>query len=176
MKLVKKLAVLLLVLIVILLYIPKHLNPHFSMSRSIVIKAPVSEVFKRLPDFNEYTKWNPFSEGDGTYKNEVAGVGVGSTMSWQGERNGSGKMTLKSLDPNHKIQINMEFYSPMKGEGVVNWMTVPTPDGFTEFKWTFEQELPYFNRYFGLVMDKMMGKYFEKGLMTYKAIVEGTAK
>lgn len=176
MKVFKKILVLILVLAGFLLYLPKHLNPHFSMSRSIVIKAPVSEVFKRLPDLNEYNKWNPFAEGDSSQQTQVEGTGLNSWMTWKGEKSGSGKMTITQLDVNHKIKIDMEFYQPMKGKGIVYWIVVPTADGNTEMKWTFDQDLEYFQRYFGLFMNKMMGKHFQKGLVTYKAIVEGSAK
>jgi len=171
-KTLKTIFVFLTIFILISLYLPKHLNPHFSMSRSIVIKAPVSEVYKRLPDLNEYVKWNPFA--DSKQQSEVTGVGLNSFLTWRGGDSGEGKMTITQMEPNHKIKINMEFYKPMKGEGVVWWIVVPTPDGNTEFKWTFDQDLPYFNRYFGLFMERMMGKYFEKGLNTYKAIVESS--
>lgn len=173
MKIFKKIITALVVLILVLLYIPRHLSPHFSMSRAIVIKVPVAEVFKRLPDLNEYNNWNPFSENDST---QVTGTGVNSFMTWKGKDSGEGKMTIVEIEPNHKIKIKMDFYKPMKGEAVVYWITVPTADGNTEFKWTYDQDLPYLNRYFGLVMDRMMGKYFEKGLVKYKAIVEGSLK
>ncbi|MCC2679973.1 MAG: hypothetical protein K0R29_2549 [Pseudobdellovibrio sp.] len=170
MKTLKVIFVFLVILILFGLYLPKHLNPHFAMSRSIKIKAPVSEVFKRLPDLNEYNKWNPFA--DSKQQSEVTGTGLNSSLSWKGGDSGEGKMTIVQIEQNHKIKINMEFYKPMKGEGVVWWIVVPTPDGNSELKWTFDQDLPYFSRYFGLFMDKMMGKHFEKGLMTYKTLVE----
>ncbi len=176
MKIVKKIMTALVVLILILLYIPRHLSPHFAMSRSIVIKAPVAEVFQRLPDLNEYNKWNPFAEGDTSQNTQVTGTGLNSSMTWKGKNSGEGKMTISEVESNHKIKINMEFYEPMKGTGVVYWITVPTADGNTELKWTYDQDLPYLNRYFGLVMDRMMGKHFEKGLVKYKAIVEGSQK
>lgn len=172
MKQLKTVGIVLVALVLLFLYIPQHLKPHFSMSRSIVINAPVSEVFKRLPDLNEYNKWNPFSAGDTTHTTQVTGVGLDSYMTWKGKNSGEGKMTIAEVKINHKIKINMEFYAPMKGEGVVYWIVVPTPDGNAEMKWTFDQDMPYFQRYFGLFMDKMMGKHFERGLATYKTIVE----
>ena len=68
----------------------------------------------------------------------------------------------------------MEFFKPMSGEGMVYWTLTPKAESKTEMLWSFDQQLPYFNRYFGLIMESMMGKHFEKGLSNYKALVEGS--
>lgn len=173
MKILKSLAVIIIVLMLLGLYLPKQLSPKFSISRAVVIKAPVSEVFKRLPDLNEYLNWNPFSA---KASNQVSGVGQDSFMTWKDKEAGEGKMTITQVLSNHKIKIDMEFYKPFPGKATVYWITVPTPDGNTELKWTYDQELTYFQRYLPFVMKGMLGKQFERGLATYKAIVESSAK
>jgi hypothetical protein len=60
----------------------------------------------------------------------------------------------------------------MSGEGTVQWITNAKSDSKTELVWTFEQDFTYFTRYFGLVMESMMGKHFEKGLSNYKNLIE----
>lgn len=162
------------VLILALLIIPLFLSSHFSMSRSIEIQASAASVFSRLPDLNEYNKWNPFPEGDSTNQTQVNGNGVGAVLTWKGQKTGEGKMTIMSIDPNKKVDIKMEFYKPMSGEGVVSWTLVERSTNTTEMIWSFEQDLSYFNRYFGLMMDSMMGKHFERGLAKYKGIVESS--
>lgn len=160
------------VIILILLIVPATLPSKFSMSRSIVIDAPVANVFTKLTDLNEYTKWNPFAEGDIENKYEVNGAGVGGYLEWKGGKAGDGRMTFTSIEPSQKIAIKMDFYKPMPGHGMVNWLTNSKSETQTEFIWTFEQDLSYFMRYFGLIMDSMMGKHFEKGLANYKTLME----
>ena len=160
------------VLILVLLTAPIFLASKFSMSRSIEIQAPVATVFLKLPDLNEYNKWNPFPEGDSTNQTNISGQGVGSSLTWKGDKTGEGKMTISGIDPNKKVDVKMEFYKPMAGEGLVRWITEAKSDSVTSMTWTFEQDLPYFNRYFGLFMNAMMGKHFEKGLTKYKQLVE----
>ncbi len=162
------------ILILILMILPVFLPSKFSMSRSIEINAPVSLVFMKLTDLNEYVKWNPFPEGDPTNTAEVSGTGEGSFLIWKGDKTGEGKMTITSVEPEKKIAVKMDFYKPMSGEGMVHWLTTAKSEATTELVWTFDQNLTYFTRYFGLVMDKMMGKHFEKGLANYKALVEGS--
>ena len=154
------------------LVLPIFLSSTFSMSRSIVIDSPAAQVFSKLTSLNEYVKWNPFPEGDPTNQTTVNGEGVGSSLIWKGRKTGEGKMTLTNIEPVKKIDVKMEFYKPMKGEGMVHWIVTAQSDSTTELIWSFEQELPYFNRYFGLIMESMMGKHFERGLKNYKAIVE----
>lgn len=170
----KKFAKIVGVLILIILVLPVMLPSKFSMSRSIEIDAPVATVFTKLTDLNEYVKWNPFPEGDPTNTTEVTGVGIGSYLVWKGEKTGEGKMIIAAIEPEQKIGIKMEFYKPMSAEGTVHWITKTASSGKTEMVWTFDQDLKYFNRYFGLFMDAMMGKHFEKGLSNYKTMIEAS--
>lgn len=169
---IKKILTVVGVLILVVLVVPVFLSAKFSMSRSIEINAPVSLVFTKLTDLNEYVKWNPFPEGDPTNTVEISGAGVGAFMTWKGEKTGEGKMTITAIEPEQKIAIKMDFYKPVSGEGVVQWITTPKSDTTTEMVWTFAQDLPYFMRYLGLVMNGMMGKHFEKGLESFKTLVE----
>lgn len=162
------------VLILIALAIPVFLPSKFSMSRSIEIQAPVGAVFSKLTNLNEYVKWNPFPEGDPTNQTNVTGLGVGSYMIWKGDKTGEGKMTITNVEPDKKISIKMDFYKPMSGEGVVLWITNAKTDATTEMIWTFDQDLSYLKRYFGLMMESMMGGHFEKGLLKYKSLVEAS--
>ncbi len=144
------------------------------MSRSIDINAPVSKVFTHLTDLNVYVKWNPFPEGDPTNQAAVTGIGAGSFLVWKGDKTGEGKMAITNVEPEKKIAIKMDFYKPMAGEGMVHWITNAKSDSVTEVIWTFDQDLTYFMRYFGLMMDSMMGKHFEKGLLNFKNLIESS--
>lgn len=162
------------VLILIILVLPMFLSSKFSMSRSIEIDAPIAMVFDSLTDLHEYEKWNPFPEGDPTNITEMVGAGLGSYMVWKGQKTGEGKMTITTIEPQQKIGIKMEFYRPMSGEGMVHWITNAKSDAKTEMIWTFDQDLTYFKRYFGLFMNVMMGKHFEKGLSNFKSLIESS--
>lgn len=162
------------VFLIIVLILPAILPGKFFMSRSVEIDAPLASVFTKLTDLNEYVKWNPFPEGDPTNQTNVTGAGVGAFLVWKGEKTGEGKMTITNIEPEKKIAVKMDFYKPMSGEGVVHWITNPKSESKTEMVWTFEEDLSYFKRYFGLIMEPLMGKHFEKGLANYKSLVEGS--
>ncbi len=162
------------ILVLIALIVPVGLPSKFFMSRSIEINAPLATVFTNLTDLHEYVKWNPFPEGDPTNQADVSGSGVGSSLVWKGDKTGEGKMTITNIEPDKKISVKMEFYKPMSGEGTVQWIANAKSDSKTELVWTFEQDLTFFSRYFGLVMESMMGKHFEKGLLNYKTLIESS--
>ncbi|MEQ1721609.1 MAG: SRPBCC family protein [Pseudobdellovibrio sp.] len=171
---IKKVVSVITALILILLIIPVFLPTHFSLSRTIDIQAPVDQVFLKLVDLNEYTKWNPFPEGDPTNQESVTGTGIGSYLIWKGEKTGEGKMMISSIEPNKKIDIKMEFYKPFTGVGTVRWILKSTSNSTTELTWTFDEDNSYFKRYFGLIAESMMGPHFERGLKNFKTLIEGS--
>jgi uncharacterized protein YndB with AHSA1/START domain len=162
------------ILVVIALTLPNFLPSKIVLTRSVEIHSPVHAVFEKLTDLHIYDKWNPFPEGDPTNQTEISGLGLESTLAWKGNKTGEGKMTISGIEQNKTVTVKMEFYKPMAGEGVVKWITSPKSENSTELVWSFEQDMNYFNRYFGLMMDSMMGKHFERGLSNFKALVEGT--
>lgn len=170
----KKLFVSIATLLLILLITPIFLSSKFSMSRSIKINAPVANVFAKLIDLNEYNKWNPFPEGDPSNKTNIVGVGLDSTLTWNGEKTGEGKMTISNIEHEKVVTVKMDFFKPMKGEGTVLWITNQISSDQTELIWSFDQELSYFSKYFGLFMESMMGEHFERGLVNFKELLESS--
>lgn len=167
-----KFLLILVFLILVIVILPIFLPSTFFLSRSIEIKAPVAQVFSNLTNLNEYVKWNPFSEGDPTNQTNVTGDGVGSFLTWIGDKTGEGKMTITKIENNKKIDIKMDFYKPMSSEAMVSWILKTQSNSMTEMTWTFNQDLSYFKRYFGIIMPLFVGKPFNKGLLDFKNLVE----
>jgi hypothetical protein len=71
-----------------------------------------------------------------------------------------------------RIVLKLEFYTPMAGEALIGWNTEAIDPSMTRMTWSMDQDLPYFQRYFGLVMGSMIGKTFERGLDTLKRQLE----
>lgn len=160
------------VVVVLLLLVPAVLSSKMQHSRSIEIQSSQAAVHAYLTDLNQYPKWNPFSESDPGSTNQITGTGVGSVLTWKGEKTGEGKMTITQINPPQSIQLKLEFYTPMPGEAVIGWTTDAVDANKTRMTWTMDQDLPYFQRYFGLVMNGMIGKTFERGLDNLKKKLE----
>ncbi|MDZ4084793.1 MAG: SRPBCC family protein [Bdellovibrionales bacterium] len=168
----KKILLVVVGLFVVLALLPAVLSSKVEIVRSIDINAEVDKTHLYLSDFQNFASWSPFAEEDPTSKSEAKNSGVGSTFSWVGERTGEGVMKISEIVPNKAIKMDLEFYKPMDGIAKSEWQTEKVSDGVTKVTWTFEQELPYARRYFGLMMDTMMGGTFEKGLQNLKNNIE----
>lgn len=159
-------------LIAILLVVPVVLSSKMQVSRSAEINASQAAVHAYLSDLNQYPKWNPFSENDPGSTNQINGTGVGSVLTWKGEKTGEGKMTITDIKAPQSITLKLEFYTPMKGEAIIGWATEAIDAGKTRMTWTMDQDMPYLQRYFGLFMNGMIGKTFERGLGNLKRQLE----
>jgi hypothetical protein len=73
---------------------------------------------------------------------------------------------------NQTIKLDLEFTAPVDGTAKSEWQTEKISDTVTKVNWTFQQELPYARRYFGLLVAPMMGGTFDKGLQSLKYNVE----
>jgi uncharacterized protein YndB with AHSA1/START domain len=150
-------------LVGLLLVLPAVLPTSVTVTRSAEINAPSDSVYAYISDFKNFTKWSPWYEYEPTAKVTVDGSGVGSVYAWVGKEVGTGSMTITSLDPGKNTVLKLEFTAPWQSIATTNWATEPTAGG-TKITWGYSQEMPYFQRYFGLGMDKMLGPDFEKGL------------
>jgi len=172
MKIIKIIGITILSIIAIILLIPMFLSSSFSVNRSVEIDAPKDSVYAYLSNFNNFSQWSPWARIEkGGLKDTVIGLGVGSTYSWEGAQTGKGKMTLTGLEPN-LIKTKMEFIAPWVAEADVQWMLEPVGNK-TKVTWTYSQgNLKYFQRYFNLTADKMLGGAFDQGFQFMKEGVE----
>lgn len=168
----KKILIVLGAIVVLLLAIPAVLSPKLKIDRSIEIQRSATTVHAYLVDLNQYPKWNPFSEDDPGSVTHVTGMGLGSTLTWKGDKTGEGKMTVTEIQPADRVRLKLEFYTPMAGEALIGWTTQAVDANKTRMTWTMDENLPYFQRYFGLVMNGAMVKAFDKGLMNLKRQLE----
>ena len=178
MKTLKKLLLGLGAVIVVFLLTALFLPSTYHVERSIVINQPVDKVYPQVANLNNWTKWNPWTEMEPTAKNEVKGSGkeIGSVWTWKGNIIGTGSLTLKELQPNHLVRSQLVFTAPQSMESEDIWYFNPTSNG-TEVTWAMEGKLEYpypVNRYFGLLMDGMLGPDFEKGLYKLKIVTEAS--
>lgn len=171
MKILKIVGAALAVLVVLFLAVPAVLRPDLHLERSIEVAASPEKTYEQVADWEKFKTWNPFAEMDPTTQATTNGLGLGSTYEWTGEKTGKGRMTVASMDPGKRIDYDMDFIEPMPGKATSYFTFEPTEAG-TRVTWGFDESLSYFNRYFGLLTDLMMGPAFEKGLQNLKAQAE----
>lgn len=147
----------------------------FSISRSITIAAPASEVFAHLQDLHRWEAWSPWQELDPNMTQTYSGAdaGVGAVMEWEGDKNAdAGRMTVVTADP-ELVEIDIAFIKPFKTTNRSHFALSET-DNNTTVTWTMtgKQNLLMKVMFKVMKMEKSIGADFERGLSRLKTVVE----
>ncbi len=171
MKILKVLGIIILVLAVIIVVGGMFLPKTYSVSRSTVINASDSVVYKNIADFNEFKKWNPWYKMEPTAKTTVSGpVGAPDHLyEWEGKETGQGYMKVKSVEPNKMVDIELKFIKPFESLADTRFDLAPEGAGH-KVTWTMSGDNNLMGKWMGVFMsmDKMIGKDFEDGLKSLK--------
>ena len=168
-KILAGLAALLVLLVVVAFFLPRQ----YRVERSLVFKAQPAAILAPCADLREWKAWGVWYQRDPQLKATYSTppTGLGSWVSWESKQEGNGKMTITSLAPT-KVTYTLEFPDfGMKSTGVM--VVTPEGDGF-RLTWSDEGDLGLnpMNRWFGLFLNKLIGKDFESGLANLKKLVE----
>lgn len=173
MKILKNIFFAFLVIVAIVLVGIYFLPESYSVSRSIEIEKPISEIIPHVNDFNQWSAWSPWYEMEPEAQLVIEGTPgtVGHKMSWNGKKNGVGSLTLTSVAANG-MEGNLEFVKPLAMKSKDIWF-FKEENQKTEVTWTSTGHLSYpLGRLFGLSLDQMLGEQKEHGLKKLKEVCE----
>ncbi|MEQ8711720.1 MAG: SRPBCC family protein [Cyclobacteriaceae bacterium] len=165
-----------LVIVVVLLAVVGFLLPReVHMERSIAIDAQPNEIYQEINDFQNFNKWSPWAQIDPNAKYDYSGPssGVGAKMSWTSDHPdvGNGSQEIIESVANQKVTTVLLFddFAPSYASFIIE----PSGNGST-VTWTFDGDMGSnpIGRYFGLLMDGMLGPQYEEGLSNLKNMVE----
>ena len=150
------------------------LPKQFKIERSAVIVASPEKIYPLIAEPKNWPKWGVWNQRDPQMKVSFSGAtsGVGAKWSWESKSEGNGVMEFSTAEPNKQIGYILTFPDMgMESKGV---LSLATEGAGTRIRWTNEGEFGGnpFLRYFGLIMDRMVGKDFEAGLNNLKALAE----
>jgi uncharacterized protein YndB with AHSA1/START domain len=171
---IKKILFGLIGLIVLLVLVSFVLPSEYKVSRTRVMNAPPEKIFPYLNQPKLWKDWSAWHSRDTNMKLAYAGpdVGVGAQASWESKSEGNGAMTFTKSDANRFVEYKLTFAD----WGMVSTGTLklePQGNG-TSVTWATEGQLGMnpISRYFGLVMDKMIGGDFETGLANLEKVAQ----
>lgn len=173
MKILKYLLIGVAALVVALVGIGYALPSKGHVERSIEIAAPPATVYVILNSFRRFQDWSPWKKHDPAALVTYSGpdVGVGATMAWSGEQ-GGGSQEIIATKANESVDIKLVFDGFEGDDYVAHYTLQPTATG-TLMTWSFDAEYRgVIGRYFGLIMDDMLGPDYEDGLNNLKALIE----
>ena len=173
MKWLKRIAIAILALVVLFVVVGLLLPSRYHVERSVVIAAPPERIHVLVGDLERWPDWEPWLDLDPSIRTTLGEttVGVGASQSWVGN-SGNGELTFTSWDPRTGVVYDLAFdQGKIRSVGSISYEPV---EGGTKVTWDMSGEngMNPLARYFGLLMDAMVGPPFEMGLEKLKAATE----
>lgn len=173
MKWLKRLAIVVVVLIVLFVGVAFILPDNYSVKRSVLIKADKEAIHTLVGDLRQWPEWTPWLDMDPTIETTFGEIttGVGAHQSWTGE-SGGGQLTFTECDLETGVVYDMTFEEDAYAS--VGRIEYASAAGGVEVKWTMKGDIGMnpFSRYFGALMDWMVGPMFDQGLRQLKSAAE----
>lgn len=138
------------------------------VEESVVINADAAKISSVLNDFNQWQVWSPWLILEDGVKVVVADDG--KSYSWEGERVGSGEMSIASSNEK-EIHMDLTFLKPWKSKAKVDFEIKPNGSG-TELTWKMDSSLPFFLFWMKKMMESLIGMDYERGLSMLKDYIE----
>ncbi len=107
----------------------------------------------------------------------AATSGKGAVYAWEGNKDvGQGRMEIAESVAPSRITLKLDFVKPFEAHNRVEFTLEPAGKA-TNITWAMQGDTPYFAKIIHVFfdMDKMVGKDFEAGLASLKAIAEKQA-
>ncbi len=133
-----------------------------------------------MNDLHNWEAWSPWAKLDPAARQTYDGppAGVGAAFAWSGNMQvGEGRMTITESRPNELVRLRLDFVKPFKGTNTAEFTFQPDGDQ-TGVTWAMTGTRTFIPKAIGLFVscDKMLGGFFEKGLVQLKAVAEAAAK
>ncbi|MCX6257680.1 MAG: GyrI-like domain-containing protein [Bacteroidia bacterium] len=173
MKTIKSVAYVLLVIIILLIVISLFLPSKIRVERSKVIKSIPVVVYEQVNILKNWERWSPWHRIDPEMELKYEGpeAGAGASYKWSSEnsRVGNGMLKITASYPPDSVNLQMKF---MKSRPSFCQFRFAKDTGGTKATWIMISDLGFnpIARYFGLFMDKLLGKDFEKGLKSLDSL------
>ena len=149
------------------------------VERSTLVAASPAQIFPLVNGFTRFNEWQPWAKLDPAMKTERSGPaeGVGARQAWHSEQEsvGSGSLEIIESQPNERVRMQLK-YTGFEADNRSVFTLQPEGEG-TRVTWAYETDVGsnILGRYFGLMLDGMVGKDYETGLLNLKLLAEREA-
>ncbi len=136
------------------------------VERSQVVAAPAERIWPLIADPRQWQRWSPWAARDPRMRLEYGGPasGAGAWWAWKSDSEGSGRMQFETANAPVELTYRLEF--PDMGSTAKGAFRIVPADGGSRVTWSFHTDagLNPVLRWFGLLLDRMVGADFEQGL------------
>ncbi len=162
-------------LVVLVLAAAYALPRQVVVERSLVIAAEPDEIFPYLNSMKNFNAWSPWADLDPETVYIFSGpeFGKGARSEWSSDHFdvGNGSQEIVRSVPNELVRTLLDFEHEGTAEGYYKLARVDTG---TRVVWGFETDMGMnpVARYVGLMLDRLVGDDFARGLDRLKSLVE----
>ena len=143
------------------------------VERDVEIAAFPATVFALLNDFKQVNRWSRWQEFDPNARIEITGPprGIGAKMQWNGQIIGSGHRLITHSTA--FANVTHEFVEDNTSMAEAHY-SIARSDAKTHLIWRYEREFGFnlVGRYFGLMLDGIIGPDGESDLKSLKEFAE----
>lgn len=167
-------------LVVLMIAIGFALPDRAHIERGILVQAKPQAVYAVVNGFRQFRKWSPWEGLDPNAEQTLSGPiwGVGARQAWSSKDPsvGSGSQEIIATEPDRSVSVRLVFEG-FNSENTAIYTLTPEGEG-TRIVWSYDSVFhgDLLGRYFGLLLDKMLGPDYEKGLAQLKTLVESLPK
>lgn len=144
----------------------------YGLKRKVSIAASADKIYPYIVNLKKRSNWSPWEMRDETMQttyNEIE-EGVGAKSSWTSENSGSGSMLVTKVTPYEMVEVDLDFGE--MGKAKAYWELEENDSG-TIVTWGFSGKAEgLIGKFFGSMMDGMLGPDYEEGLNNLKELVE----
>lgn len=172
----KKFALAVLAIVAIILGMAAMKPDTFTVTRVVTIKAPPEKIAPLINDFHQWAAWSPWEHLDPAMQRTFSGApaGKGAIYEWKGNKDvGRGRMEVTDAATPAKTVIKLDFMEPFESHNTTEFTLVPQ-GAETQVTWTMNGPMQFISKIMSVFssMDAMIGKDFDKGLASMKAVAE----
>ncbi len=135
-----------------------------TVERQAIVNAEPAQIYQLLQSNEGFQTFNPYKDSDPTLKIDLHGPaqGIGSSFSFMGKE-GRGTQTIIALVPGKSVTMQIDLGA--MGKPVQHFDIEKVQSG-TLVRWSTTSKfgLNPIGRVFGLFLDGMLGKTYERGL------------
>ena len=158
-------------IIVLLLVACYALPAARTVTRSAVINADADTIYPLIASSQGFQRFNPYCDADPNLKIELFGPesGIGSGFAFNGKE-GKGTQTIVAAEQNSHVEMQIDLGA--MGKPVQTFRLEDQSNG-TKVIWSTRADFGAnpIGRVFGLFLDKMLGKTYERGLANLANVV-----
>jgi uncharacterized protein YndB with AHSA1/START domain len=176
----KTILTLIVIVVVIVLIVASTKPATFRVERTSLIAAPPERVHALIDDMHAFNSWNPWLKRDPALKGVYSGPthGKGAGYAWESDKVGTGSMEIVDSTPAASVRLKLDFLKPIEGHNFADFTLVPEAGSAaavnTRVTWAMYGPANFMSKVMQVFisMDRMVGKDFEEGLASMKALAE----